>query len=72
MDADYTALEKLDSNVVIDTRLSECMWEYRMRSIITRSWFETTLDYRLRILDPKIEEFPCLVHKLSVKLTALQ
>ena len=29
-------------------------------------------DYKLRILDPKIEEFPCLVHKLSVTLTALQ
>ena len=35
---------------------------YRTRDIITRSWFETA-DF--------IEEFPCLVHKLSVILTAL-
>ena len=33
---------------------------YRTRAIITRSWFEITLDYKPRILDPKIEEFPCL------------
>ena len=45
---------------------------YRTRAIITRSWFETALNYKPRILDPKIEEFPCLVHKLSVTLTALQ
>ena len=32
----------------------------------------TALDYKPRILDPEIEKFPCLVHKLSVKLTALQ
>ena len=44
---------------------------YHMRAIITRSWFETGLDYNPRILGPKIEEFPCLVHKLSVILTAL-
>ena len=35
------------------------------------SWFETTLDYEPKILDPKIEEFPCLVHKLSVTLNNL-
>ena len=34
-------------------------------------WFETALDYKPQILDPKIEEFPCLVHKLSVISTAL-
>ena len=45
---------------------------YRTRAIITRSWFETALNYKPRILDPKIEEFPCLLHKLSVTLTALQ
>ena len=45
---------------------------YRTRAIITRSRFETALDYRLRILGSKIEEFPCLVRKLSVILTALQ
>ena len=44
---------------------------YRMRSIINRS-FETTFDYIPRILGPKIAEFPCLQHKLSVILTALQ
>ena len=44
---------------------------YRTRAIITRSWFETALDYYLRILGWKIEEFPCLEHKLSVILTAL-
>ena len=43
-----------------------------MRAIVTRSGFETALDYKPRILDPNIEEFPCLVHKLSVTLTALQ
>ena len=47
-------------------------FNYHMHAIITRSWFETTLDYKLWILDPKIEEFPCLVHELSVTLTALQ
>ena len=44
--------------------------DYRKRAIIT--WFETTLDYKLRILAPKIEEFSCLMHKLSLILTALQ
>ena len=34
---------------------------YRTRAKITRSWFETALDYKTLILDPKIEEFPCLV-----------
>ena len=46
--------------------------KYRACAIITRSWFETSLDYKPRILHPKIEEFPCLVHELSVTLTALQ
>ena len=41
-------------------------------AIITLSEFETALDYKPRILDPKIEEFPCLVHKLSVTVSALQ
>ena len=30
------------------------------------------LDYKPQILGPKIEEFSCLIHKLSVLLTALQ
>ena len=46
--------------------------KYRTRAIITRSLFETALDYKPQILGPNIEEFPCLVHKLSVILTALQ
>ena len=45
---------------------------YRPRTISNRSWFEDALDYKPRILDPNIEEFPCLVHKLFVALTALQ
>ena len=40
-----------------------------MRTNITRSWFETILDYKPRILHPKIEEFLCLVYKLSVTNT---
>ena len=43
---------------------------YRTCPTITRSYFETALNYKPWILDPKIEEFPCLVHKLSVTLTA--
>ena len=46
--------------------------ELHTRAIITRSWFETALDYKSRILGQKIEAFPFLVHKLSVILTALQ
>ena len=45
---------------------------YRTRAIITGSWFETTLDYKPQILGPKIEEFPCLVHKLCVILAAFE
>ena len=45
---------------------------YRTRAIITRSRFETALDYKPRILGQAIEEFPRLVHKLSVILTDLQ
>ena len=32
--------------------------KYRTRAIITRSWFETALNYKPRILDLKIEELP--------------
>ena len=39
---------------------------YGMRAIITRSWSETALVYKARILGFKIEEFPFLDHKLSV------
>ena len=33
------------------------------RAIITLSYFETTVNYKPWILDPKIEEFLCLLHK---------
>ena len=39
---------------------------YRTRAIIGRSWFEAALVYKPRILGLKNEEFPFLVHKLSV------
>ena len=39
------------------------IYNYRTRAIITRSWLQTA-DF--------FEEFPCLVHKLSVILAALQ
>ena len=38
---------------------------YHTGAIKTRSWFETALYYKPRILSSKIEEFPCLVHTLS-------
>ena len=45
-------------------------WEqlnkYRTRAIITRSWSETALVYKPRILGLKNEEFSLLVHKWSV------
>ena len=44
---------------------------YRTCAIITRSRFETALNYKPRIVDQKIEEFPCLLHKLSVTLSTL-
>ena len=44
-----------------------CHWNaYRTRAIIGRSRFEATLVYKPRILGLKNEEFPFLVHKLSV------
>ena len=39
---------------------------YRTRAIIGRSGFEAALVYKPRILGLKNEEFPFLVHKLSV------
>jgi hypothetical protein len=45
---------------------------YRTCAIIVLSLFETALNYKPKILGYKIEEFPCLVHKLSVILTPLQ
>ena len=39
---------------------------YRTRTIISCSRFEATLVYKPRILSLKNEEFPFLVHKLSV------
>ena len=46
--------------------------KYRAHAIITCSRFETTLDYKARIFHPKIVEFSCLVHKLSVTLKSSQ
>ena len=40
--------------------------KYRTRAIITRSWSETALVYKPRILGLKNEEFSFLVHKWSV------
>jgi hypothetical protein len=40
--------------------------QYRTRAIIGRSRFEAALVYKPRILGLKNEEFPFLVHKLSV------
>ena len=40
--------------------------KYRTRAIIARSRSETALEYKPRILGLKNEEFPFLVHKLSV------
>ena len=53
-------------------RMILCKRRYRTHAIITCSWFETAHNYKPPILDPKIEEFPYLVHKLSVTVTALQ
>ena len=39
---------------------------YRTRATISRSRFEAALVYKPRILSFKNEEFPFLVHKLSV------
>ena len=44
--------------------------DYPTRIIITQ--FETALNYKPQILDPKIEEFPCLLNKFSVTLTTLR
>ena len=33
-------------------------FQFRMRAIITRSWFETALNYKPPILDLRIEELP--------------
>ena len=40
--------------------------EYRTLATITCSWSVTALVYKPRILGLKNEEFPFLVHKLSV------
>ena len=44
-------------------------YNYSMQAIITVSWYETALDYKQWILDPKIEKFPYLVLKLSATVT---
>ena len=46
---------------------------YSTCNVITRSLFETTLDYQPRILGPKLNNFLIyLVHGLSVIITTLQ
>ena len=52
-------------------RRSYAIYIYHVRAIITRSWFEAAQDYNPRILGSEIEEFSCLVYKLSVILTSL-
>ena len=42
-------------SIVYLTPDSDQVITYRTRAIITRSWFETALDYKTLILDPKIE-----------------
>ena len=42
---------------------------YRTQAIIL---IRNRFDYRPQILEPKIEEFLCLLHKLSVTLITLQ
>ena len=42
---------------------THCISAFRI--IMIRSWFETILDFKPRILDPNVEEFSCLVHKGS-------
>jgi len=56
----------------IDQTASWFKKNYRTRAIITRSGFETALDYKPQILGPTIKEFPCLVHKLPATLSTLQ
>ena len=46
------------------------IWKNKLNAIHAPLWL--ALDYKPRILGPKIEGFSCLVHKLSVVLTALQ
>ena len=62
-------------------KLEKC-WKTKLRfpidfnyctgATITPSWFEAALNYKPRILDKRIGEFPCSVHNLSVTLTTLQ
>ena len=42
------------------------MFNYRTQTIITRSWSETALVYKPRILGLKYEEFPFLVHNIML------
>ena len=49
-----------------DQSIASTKTKYRTRAIIGRSRFEAALVYKPRILGLKNEEFPFLVHKLSV------
>ena len=63
---------KLKLKAFFPSKSAKIGFKYHMLTIITRSRFETALDLKPRILDPKIEQFPDIVHELSVTLTALQ
>ena len=53
-------------------KIINCIFIYRTRVIITRSWFETAFDCKPWSFGSKIENFPYLAHKLPLILTALQ
>ena len=52
------------TNVMVPEQILSIV--YRTRAILTRSWSETALVYKSRILGLKNEEFLFLLHKLSV------
>ena len=51
---------------LFQNKFVESKSKYRTRAIIARSWSETALVYKPRILGLKNEEFLFLVHKYSV------
>ena len=66
----YASLSVLSQIMITQARFCS-QWApdtevYRTRAIIGRSQFEAALVYKPRILGLKNEEFPFLVHKLSV------
>ena len=59
-------IKKTNSVAIRKTLLALVNYTYRTRATISRSRFEAALVYKPRILSLKNEEFPFLVHKLSV------